>query len=53
MEGDNNFRYDEGYEEAGFSQVSADEDGNFSYDEEESYEDEAEEYDMDDADYDE
>ena len=53
MEGDNNFRYDEGYEEAGFSRVSADEDGNFSYDED-SYEDEAEDdYDMDDADYDE
>ena len=52
MEGDNNFRYDEGYEEAGFSRVSADEDGNFSYDEE-SYEDESEDYGMDDADYDE
>ena len=53
MEGDNNFRYDEGYEEAGFSQVSADEEGNFSYDEEESYEEDAEEYDVNDADYDE
>ena len=52
MEGDNNFRYDEGYEEAGFSRVSADEDGNFTYDEE-SYEDESDDYDMDDADYDE
>ncbi len=52
MEGDNNFRYDEGYEEAGFSRVSADEDGNFSYDED-SYEDESDDYDMDDADYDE
>ncbi len=52
MEGDNNFRYDEGYEEAGFSRVSADEDGNFTYDEE-SYEEESDEYDMDDADYDE
>jgi len=53
MEGDNNFRYDEGYEEAGFSRVSADEDGNFSYDED-SYEDEVEDdYGMDDADYDE
>ena len=53
MEGDNNFRYDEGYEDAGFSQVSADEDGNFSYDEDEEYGDDAEEFDMDDADYDE
>ncbi len=52
MEGDNNFRYDEGYEEAGFSRVSADEDGNFTYDED-SYEDESDDYDMDDADYDE
>jgi len=52
MEGDNNFRYDEGYEEAGFSRVSADEDGNFTYDEE-SYEEESDDYDMDDADYDE
>ncbi len=52
MEGDNNFRYDEGYEEAGFSRVSADEDGNFTYDED-SYEEESDEYDMDDADYDE
>ena len=52
MEGDNNFRYDEGYEEAGFSRVSADEDGNFSYDEE-SYEEESDDYDMEDADYDE
>ncbi len=33
MEGDNGFRYDEGYEEAGFSQVTPDEDGSFSYDE--------------------
>ena len=53
MEGDNNFRYDEGYEEAGFSQVSADEDGNFSYEEEESYDDEPEEFELDDADFDE
>ena len=53
MEGDNNFRYDEGYEEAGFSRVSADEDGNFTYDED-SYEDESDDdFDMDDADYDE
>ncbi len=52
MEGDNNFRYDEGYEEAGFSRVSADEDGNFTYDED-SYEEESDDYDMDDADYDE
>ncbi len=52
MDDDNHFRYDEGYEEAGFSRVSADEDGNFTYDEE-SYEDESDDYDMDDADYDE
>ena len=52
MEGDNNFRYDEGYEEAGFSRVSADEDGNFTYDEE-SYDGESDDFDMDDADYDE